>query len=124
MFSEAVAIATVAVRDIAKAKAFYGDVLGFPLTEEEAGMATYKTGSAKLFVYESAFYGTNKATSVTFALKDVAAVVADLKAKGVSFEHYDNVPDLKLEGDVYVGDGMEVAWFKDPDGNTLSIVSG
>ena len=40
MFSEAVAIATVAVRDIAKAKAFYGDVLGFPLTEEEAGMAT------------------------------------------------------------------------------------
>ena len=65
-----------------------------------------------------------QATSVTFALKDVAAVVADLKAKGVSFEHYDNVPDLKLEGDVYVGDGMEVAWFKDPDGNTLSIVSG
>ena len=124
MFSNATAVATVAVRDLARAKAFYGDILGFPLAQEAMGVATYKTGGSKLFVYESAFYGTNKATSVTFPIEDVSAVAADLKAKGVSFEHYDNVPGLRLEGDVYVGDGMEVAWFKDPDGNTLSIVSG
>jgi catechol 2,3-dioxygenase-like lactoylglutathione lyase family enzyme len=123
MFSNATAVATVAVRDLAKAKAFYGDVLGFPLVEEGMGVATYKTGSSKLFVYESAFYGTNKATSVTFPIPDVAAVAADLKAKGVAFEHYDNVPDLKLVGDVYVGNGMAVAWFTDPDGNIISIVS-
>jgi catechol 2,3-dioxygenase-like lactoylglutathione lyase family enzyme len=127
MFSDAAAVATVAVRDLAKAKAFYGDVLGLALLEEAMGVATYKTGGSKLFVYESAFYGTNKATSVTFPLKDlaeVAKVAASLKDKGVTFEHYNNVPDLTLDGDVYTGAGMAVAWFTDPDGNILSIVGG
>ena len=43
-----------------------------------------------------------------------------LKAKGVKFEHYD-LPGMKREGDVHVGGDMKVAWFKDPDGNTLSV---
>jgi hypothetical protein len=49
--------------------------------------------------------------------------VRELKAKGVAFEHYD-LPGLKVEGDVHVGEDMRIAWFKDPDGNILSIVSG
>jgi hypothetical protein len=43
-----------------------------------------------------------------------------LKAKGVTFEHYD-MPGMKLNGDVHVADDMKVAWFKDPDGNILSL---
>jgi hypothetical protein len=54
--------------------------------------------------------------------EEVDAAVRDLKARGVSFEHYD-MPGLTLEGDVHVGYGMRVAWFKDPDGNILNIVS-
>ena len=46
-----------------------------------------------------------------------------LKSKGVAFEHYD-MPGLTLQGDVHVGGDMKVAWFKDPDGNILSVVSG
>jgi uncharacterized glyoxalase superfamily protein PhnB len=50
-------------------------------------------------------------------------VVRSLKAKGVTFEHYD-MPDMKLVGDVHVTGATKVAWFKDPDGNILNIVNG
>jgi len=46
-----------------------------------------------------------------------------LKERGVRFEHYD-MPGLRLEGDIHIADDMKVAWFKDPDGNILNVVSG
>jgi hypothetical protein len=52
----------------------------------------------------------------------VESVVKALKAKGISFEHYE-MPDITREGDVHIGGNMKVAWFKDPDGNILNIVS-
>ena len=54
---------------------------------------------------------------------NVEGVVRDPKAKGITFEHYD-MPDMKREGDIHIGGDMKVAWFKDPDGNILNIVSG
>ncbi len=59
---------------------------------------------------------------MTWTVGDVEGVVRALKAKGVTFEHYD-MPDMKLEGDVHVFGDMRVAWFKDPDGNILNIVN-
>ena len=50
------------------------------------------------------------------------AVVAELKSKGVSFEHYD-MPGTTLEGDIHVDGDLKVAWFKDPDGNILNLVN-
>ena len=44
-------------------------------------------------------------------------------AKGITFEHYD-MPGMKREGDIHVDGDMKVAWFKDPDGNILNVVSG
>ncbi len=123
MLSDSAAIATIAVRDLDRAKAFYQDTLGFPLQDANSEALSFKTGPGKMFVYRSAFAGTNKATSAMFSTPDVAGVAADLKAKGVTFEHYDNLEGLTLEGDVYVGGGMSVAWFKDPDGNILSIIN-
>ena len=60
---------------------------------------------------------------MTWAVDDVESEVNALKAKGVKFEHYD-MPGLKRQGDVHIGGDMKVAWFKDPDGNILNIVSG
>ena len=54
---------------------------------------------------------------------DVDRIVQSLKAKGLKFEHYD-MPNTTREGDIYVAGGMRIAWFKDPDGNIHSIVSG
>jgi catechol 2,3-dioxygenase-like lactoylglutathione lyase family enzyme len=116
--------ANIPVRDMAKAKKFYESTLGL----KEVGrfgdeVVTFRSGKSDILVYRSEFAGTNKATSMTWTLgDDLEKTVKELKSKGVSFEHYD-MPGLKLDGDVYVGDGMKVAWFKDPDGNTLCIVS-
>lgn len=123
MFADSAAIATVAVKNAARAKEFYNGKLGLEVVDEREGVATYRTGGANLFVYESEYAGTNEATSATFTHEDVDAAVAELKSKGVAFEHYGEMPNLELKGDVYVGGDMKVAWFKDPDGNTLSIVS-
>ena len=54
---------------------------------------------------------------------DVESIARGLKAKGVTFEHYD-MPGMTRKGDVHVAGDMKIAWFKDPDGNILCIVSG
>ena len=116
-------VATLAVKDLNVAKRFYEQTLGLkPLQSEDAEVLTFKSGSSLLNVYRSDYAGTNKATAVSWTVEDVSKEVQQLKSKGVRFEHYD-LPGLKLHGDVHVGDDMEVAWFKDPDGNILNIVN-
>ena len=115
----------LAVSDIARARSFYGGVLGLEeVGREGEHLVTYRSGSSLLFVYKSEFAGSNQATAATWLVGDgVDQIATALKAKGVVFEHY-AMPDLRLEGDVHVGHGMRVAWFKDPDGNILSLASG
>jgi len=118
------AIANLAVKDLSKAKQFYEGTLDFePVGREGDEVIVYRSGNTTFNVYRSKEAGTNKATALTWRVGDkVKAVAQELKAKGVTFEHYD-MPGLTLEGDVHVGYGMQVAWFKDPDGNILNIVS-
>jgi len=125
MLNDNEAIAMIAVKDIAAAAKFYEGTLGLSrLSTEEGEVITYRSGGSKLNVYRSEFAGTNKATSVVWNVgNEIEAIAADLKSKGVAFERYD-MPGLKLQGDIYAGGDMKVAWFKDPDGNILSIVSG
>jgi extradiol dioxygenase family protein len=118
------AIATLPVKDIKTAAAFYEDKVGLergPALKEKQ-VITYKSGNSKLIVYESQYAGTNKATAVTWAVPDVTALVEKLKAKGVKFERYD-FPGVTHEGDVHVMGERKNAWFIDPDGNILSIVN-
>lgn len=114
-------IATVAVRDLAIAKRFYADVLDLTLNDENSEVLTFVAGPFRLFVYRSEFAGTNQATAVTWAVGgEVDAIVAELGRRGVAFEHYE-MPMARREGDLHVFDGFKVAWFKDPDGNILSL---
>ena len=119
------AVANIAVRDLQAARRFYEGTLGLKVVaSEDQELLVFASGKASLFVYRSQFAGTNKATVVTWVVGDeVESIAQALKSKGVPFEHYD-MPGLKLHGDVHVAHGMKVAWFKDPDGNILSIVSG
>src|SRR6266566_7675682 len=106
------------VKDLGKAKKFYEETLGLKKTGEmEDEAVTYKTGDTTLVVYRSEFAGTNKGTAALWELKDVDSTVKQLKAKGVKFEHYDNLPGLKLDGDIHRSGPFSVAWFKDPAGN-------
>ena len=124
--------AIVAVSDLETARDFYSNVLGLGLAAGGEGTGTdaplvYKTGATRLTVYPSREAGTNRANAVSWGVgQDLDAIVADLAAKGVEFEHY---PDIgELEGDVHVirGEGpngadARLVWFKDPDGNILHI---
>ena len=123
MLGDKDAIATIPVKDIETARKFYQDTLGLMAgPSREAGVLTCKSGSTSVLVYESEFAGTNEATAATWAVDDVDGLVRTLKEKGVTFEHYD-LPEMTLKGDVHVSGDMKAAWFKDPDGNILAVVS-
>ncbi|TPN89657.1 VOC family protein [Mesorhizobium sp. CU2] len=123
MLENSNATANLAVKDLAKAKAFYEGTLGLSQVHDMGGeLVVYKSGDTLINVYHSQFAGTNKATAVTWAVGDrIEPIVKSLRSKGVAFEHYE-MPGLALEGDIHVGHGMKVAWFKDPDGNILNLV--
>lgn len=123
MLGDKSAAAVVAVKDMNVAKKFYEETLGLKKTKDDPSGVMYGSGNSMVFVYESQFAGTNKATAVTWGVgADFDKIIDDLKGKGVSFEQYD-MPNIKREGDVHIYGDMKSAWFKDPDGNILNIVN-
>ncbi len=117
-------IATVAVKDLAPARKFYEGTLGLKVLDASGSEAiVFAGGASKLLVYRSQYAGTNKATALNWDVGDgINTIVAALRDKGVTFEHYD-FPGSIREGDVHVMEGMKSAWFKDPDGNILCLMS-
>jgi catechol-2,3-dioxygenase len=118
------AAANIAVKDLIKAKKFYEEILGLIQVDAEGQeVIVYKSGNSTINVYQSQYAGTNQATAVTWTVgADIENIVQALKAKGITFEHYD-MPDMKRVEDVHVAGDMKVAWFKDPDGNILNIIN-
>ena len=123
MLGKADATPMLAVKDLDRARRFYEEPLGLETKEDFGEGVTMKTGDTVISVYKSDYAGTNKATALTFDVDDIEAEVRELKEKGIFFEHYD-LPGLEQQGDLYVAQGMKTAWFKDPDGNILSLIEG
>jgi catechol 2,3-dioxygenase-like lactoylglutathione lyase family enzyme len=120
------AAATLPVADLQAARDFYENVLGLTQIQEmgegESGGVLYKSGESVLLVYQSEYAGTNKGTAATWAVGgDFDAVVEDLRQKGVTFEHYDDLAGTTRDGDIHTFDGMRAVWFKDPAGNILNV---
>ena len=118
------AIATVAVKNLETARKFYEGTLGLkPVDYEGDEVIVFKSGDSTLNVYRSQYAGTNRATAVTWSVGDeLESIVRALKAKGVTFEHYD-MPGMTRDGDIHIAGDMKVAWFKDPDGNIHNILN-
>src|SRR2546423_9229136 len=115
-------MATVAVKNRAAGRKFYEGKLGFKIVHTEGDQAVaYQSGKSQLLVYQSQFAGSNKATAATWMVRDVEGLAKELKAKGITFEHYD-FPGMTRKGDVHVAGTHKNAWFKDPDGNILALV--
>ncbi len=124
MLGDAIVSPSVAVSDMERAKKFFGESLGLKVDSENPGGVVYKCGASRLFVYQSQYAGTNKATYAGWIVDDVPAVAEELKSKGVSLEHYPDMPGVKLEGDVHkMGDNFMAIWFTDPDGNIFSVTN-
>ena len=123
MLRETDAVATLAVKDLDKAARFYEETLGLSRADGEGDEAlVFESGDTTINVYRSRFAGTNKATALTWVVDDVEDVVDTLRARGVKFEHYD-LPETTREGNIHVSGDIRVAWFKDPDGNILSVAN-
>jgi catechol 2,3-dioxygenase-like lactoylglutathione lyase family enzyme len=123
MLGKKAAAATLGVKNIEVARKFYEGKLGLKLVViQETGAASYETGGAPLFIYESGYAGSNQATAVTWNVgADLDSLIEGLKAKGVTFEHYD-MPQITRKGDIHTSGSRKVAWFKDPDGNIHALL--
>jgi catechol 2,3-dioxygenase-like lactoylglutathione lyase family enzyme len=112
----------LAVKDTARARRFYEEVLGFvSISGDGDDIVQYRAGEVVFMVYPSQYAGTNQATALTWTLGDqLERTVELLKGKGVSFEHYD-LPDTVRKGEVHHSGSVRNAWFKDPDGNIHAL---
>ena len=109
------------VKDLKRAEEFYQRTLGLEQVGDESSEAViFRTGHTTLCVYRSQYAGTNKGTAAVWEVRDIESTVDELKGKGVKFEHYD-MPGMSLQGDIHASGDFKVAWFKDPDGNILSV---
>src|SRR2546426_7703641 len=121
MLESSNAVPTIAVSDLGRARKFYEETLGLKTFDERADGVTYQVGGGKWFlVYPSQFAGTNKATYMSFEVDDVVAAVKELRDRGVTFEEYD-FPGLKTVDGIAEIQGVKGAWFKDLDGNIISV---
>lgn len=121
MLKDAPIVPYIPVADIARARKFYEEKVGLVSREEYAGGVIYECGQGSwVFLYRSPGAGTSKASQAFWSVKDVAAEVAALKSRGVTFEHYD-MPGIEMENDIASGGGARTAWFKDSEGNILAI---
>src|SRR5881397_2327431 len=124
MFENADVQPMLPVKDMKAAERFYEEILKLKKVASMPDIASvYQSGGTKLCVYRSEFAGTNKGTAALWEVDDVEGTAKELKAKGVTFERYDELPGLSRQGDLYRAGDFRVAWFKDPAGNILSIQS-
>ncbi len=125
MFKDTKAFSGFSVDDVSAAKAFYGETLGIAVTEPGMpGLLVLELagGERPTIVYGKPDHEPATFTVLNFPSTDVAATVAALKARGVEFERYPDGPTPADEDGVFRGGGPEIAWFKDPAGNVLSVI--
>jgi len=121
MFESATAHATIAVSDLDRARKFYEETLGLKVKDERSDGVTYEDAAGGWFlVYPSQFAGTAQSTYMSFEVSDVEQAVKELRERGVTFEEYD-MPGLKTVNGIAEIQGVKGAWFKDLDGNILSV---
>ena len=123
MFENASCYAVLPASDLARAQSFWHDTFGVdPIDDgfEEADAVMFEFGGTRVLVYESEFAGTAQNTALGIDSDDIDRDMADLKAKGVTFNDYD-LPGIKtVDGVIELG-GMRTAWFNDSEGNIIAL---
>ena len=123
-FSDAPLVANLPAADLARAVKWYEAKLGIkPVMDLQFAGQLYRTGGVYWLVYQTPSAGTGKHTLAGFVVPDIDAAMADLRAKGVVFEDYDmgDMGPTTQNGMSRGENGGGVAWFKDSEGNVLSI---
>jgi catechol 2,3-dioxygenase-like lactoylglutathione lyase family enzyme len=121
MFAETRAYSGFAVDDLDGAREFYGETLGLPITVvDEGNLITIQlAGGRDTLVYLSPDFTPGSYTILNFEVEDIEAAVDELASRGVEFERYDGM-EQDEKGIAHFG--PDIAWFKDPAGNILSVI--
>jgi predicted enzyme related to lactoylglutathione lyase len=120
MFTETKAFSGFAVRDIAAAKAFYGDTLGIKISEDHGLLTLHLAGDRPTLVYPKPDHVPASYTILNFPVGDIDAAVDELVARGVEILRYEGM-EQDDRGIMRAG-GPYIAWFTDPAGNVLSVL--
>lgn len=123
MLQDAPCYAYIPAKDLARARRFYEDKVGLKPSQQTNGGVVYAFGQGTAaFLYPTPNAGTSQASQAFWSVADVDAEIRALKARGVTFEAYDEMPGPRSpEGAVTAG-GAKAAWFKDSEGNILALV--
>jgi catechol 2,3-dioxygenase-like lactoylglutathione lyase family enzyme len=113
----------ICTRDRARATAFYRDTLGLSLAFEDAFASVFNTGGVTLRISVVADFTPHEHTILGFHVPDVPATVQALREKGLTFNIYSAFRQDHLAIWIAPGGAVRVAWFRDPDGNVLSITN-
>jgi catechol 2,3-dioxygenase-like lactoylglutathione lyase family enzyme len=118
MFEHTKAFSGFSVDDVGKAKKFYGETLGIRVSEEHGMLHLHLAGDRDTLVYPKDDHTPASFTILNFPVDDIEAAVDELTALGVEFEKYEwvDAKGINRQG------GPLIAWFKDPAGNTLSVL--
>lgn len=126
--SNAHAITKLPAQDLQRARAFYRDKLGLEPVEERVGGLRYVCGPSEFHLFSSSGAPSGKSTQMGFEVTDIQSTVADLRARGVTFEHFD-IPGFGAQGDTISapdnypskGTGELGAFFYDSEGNLIGL---
>ena len=119
------AFSSFSVDDLQKAKNFYGQTLGLQVTEAEEGLGLRFDGGVNIFIYPKQNHQPATFTVLNFPVDDIGAAVNKLTGLGVKFETFEGEMKTDEKGIYWgklKGNGPNIAWFKDPAGNFLSVL--
>jgi len=120
MFSDSHAFSGFAASDIDRVRAFYEGTLGLETSEEHGLLTLHLAGGTNVLVYPKPDHTPAEFTVLNFPVDDVEAAVDALTERGVAFERYDGAP--QDEKGIMRGHGPDIAWFRDPAGNIMSVL--
>ncbi|HEV8081997.1 MAG TPA: VOC family protein [Chitinophagaceae bacterium] len=128
MFENSKAFSSFSVNDIQKAKEFYGKTLGIEVTDNPMGLIELHIGGGNnIMIYPKPDHASATFTILNFPVDNIDKAVDELIAKGIVFEQYEGEIKTDKKGIARSTDksmGPNIAWFKDPAGNILSVIEG
>jgi len=122
LFRESGAFSSFSVNDLSKAKAFYGKTLGLDISDQPEGLQLNLADGLNVFLYPKPNHTPATFTVLNFAVDDIDEAVDELNSLGIKLEKYDQAEIRTDAKGIMRGNGPQIAWFKDPAGNILSVV--
>jgi predicted enzyme related to lactoylglutathione lyase len=124
MLKDSPAFSGFSVNDLDAAQKFYGEILGLDISQDEMGLALKTNGNNTIFIYQKDNHTPASFTILNFPVEDIDSSVDELSKKGVVFEKYEGMhqDEKGIARGRAAQMGPDIAWFKDPAGNILSIL--